>query len=188
MGPIESSYNKTIEKGNTTRMTTILSFDPSGNSNHDPGNEGWGTTGVAIERDGEIRLDEVQSEKFESTLDYWSSVTDYIDVYRPDYVVIEGYKLYNHAGMSANTQSNSTLMTSQLIGAIRFLCYDLNIPLTIQFASDVKTRWSDKVLQNLGILDGNKFDGKATNNHKRDALRHLMHFKQYKLKKLEESK
>lgn len=169
-------------------MTTILSFDPSGNSNHDPGNEGWGTTGVAIERKGVIRLDEVQSEKFESTLDYWGGIMDYIKVYAPDYVVLEGYKLYNHAGMSAQTQSNSTLMTSQLIGAIRVECHDFGIPLTIQYASDVKTRWSDKVLQNLGILDGNKFDGKVTNNHKRDALRHLLCFKKYKLPKLEEKK
>lgn len=168
------------------QMKTILAFDPSGNSNHDPGNEGWGTTGVAIERNGVIRLDEVQSKKFEDTMEYWGGVLDYIKVYVPDYVVIEGYKLYNHAGMSAQTQSNSTLMTSQLIGAIRMTCYEIGIPVTIQFASDVKTRWSDRVLQNLGILDGNKFDGKVTNTHKRDALRHLMHFKQYKLKKLQE--
>lgn len=169
-------------------MTTILSFDPSGNSNHDPGNEGWGTTGMAVEIDGRITLHEIKSEDFATTLDYWSDIRINIQQAYPDYVVVEGYKLYNHAGMSAQTQSNSTLMTSQLIGIIRLACYDLNIPLTIQFASDVKTRWSDKVLQNLGILDGNKFDGKVTNTHKRDALRHLMHFKQYKLKKLEESK
>lgn len=172
-------------------MATILSFDVSGNSNHDPGNEGWGTTGVAIDRNGEIKLDEVKSEKFESTLGYWLAVSDYIEVYHPHYVVIEGYKLYNHKGMSAQTQSNSTLMTSQLIGIIRLACHDLKIPLQIQYASDVKTRWSDKVLQNLGLLtgpQGNMFDGKVTNSHKRDALRHLMHFKKYKLPKLEELK
>lgn len=169
-------------------MTTILSFDPSGNSNHDPGNEGWGTTGCAIEREGHITLREIKSSDFPSTLEYWGFHMNMIELKSPDYVVIEGYKLYNHAGMSAQTQSNSTLMTSQLIGAIRMKCFELGIPVTIQFASDVKTRWSDKVLQNLGILDGNKFDGKVTNNHKRDALRHLLCFKKYKLPKLEELK
>ena len=169
-------------------MTKILAFDPSGNSNHDAGNEGWGTTGVALERNGTIVLDEIKSNTFSSTLEYWLAVSDYIEVYQPDYVVIEGYKLYNHKGMSAQTQSNSTLMTSQLIGILRMQCYDLNIPCTIQYASDVKTRWSDKVLTHMGLLDGNRFNGKATNAHKRDALRHLMHFKRYKLPKLEELK
>lgn len=166
-------------------MTKILAFDPSGNSNHDPGKEGWGTTGMAVETDSYIELYEFKSEGYESTEHYWKGILEAIDWFSPDYVVIEGYKLYNHAGMSAQTQSNSTLMTSQLIGAIRMKCFELGIPLTTQYASDVKTRWSDKVLQNLGILDRNKFDGKVTNAHKRDALRHLMHFKQYKLKKLE---
>lgn len=166
-------------------MTTILAFDPAGNSNHDPGKEGWGTTGIAHDNGKEIRLLESKSSDYISTETYWQGLLDFIIMTEPDYVVIEGYKLYNHAGMSAQTQSNSTLMTSQLIGAIRMKCFILDIPVIIQYASDVKTRWSDKVLQNLGILDGNKFDGKATNNHKRDALRHLMHFKQYKLKKLE---
>lgn len=164
----------------------ILSYDPSGNSNHDQGNEGWGTTGVAIEKDGVIRLDEVKSKEFDSTLDYWLGVVDYVLVYKPDYVVIEGYKLYNHKGMSANTQANSTLMTSQLIGAIRMACYVRDIPVTIQYASDVKTRWSEQVLQHSGILDHrNYFNGSQTNAHKRDALKHLLHFKKYKLPKLE---
>lgn len=167
-------------------MTKILSFDPSGNSNHDQGNEGWGTTGVAYDDGNAIRLNEVKSKEFDSTLDYWLGVLEYVLAYKPDYVVLEGYKLYNHAGMGASTQSNSTLMTSQLIGAIRMACYVRDIPVIIQYASDVKTRWSDKVLQGKGILDeNNKFDGKQTNNHKRDALRHLLHFKKYKLPKLQ---
>lgn len=172
-------------------MTTILSFDPSGNSNHDKGNEGWGVSGVAMEKNEKITLYELKSQSYENTLDYWSEHRNIIEKSYPDYVVMEGYKLYNHKGMSAQTQSNSTLMTSQLIGIIRLACYDLKIPLEIQFASDVKTRWSDKVLQHMGLLtgpQGNMFDGKVTNSHKRDSLRHLLHFKKYKLPKLEESK
>lgn len=117
---------------------------------------------------------------------YWISVVNFIKFSRPDYIVIEGYKLYNHAGMNAQTQSNSTLMTSQLIGAVRYMAACEGIPLTIQYASDVKQRWSDDVLQAKGILGaGNRFKGQQTNAHKRDALRHLCHFKKYKLKELE---
>ena len=166
-------------------MVKILSFDPSGNSNHDAGKEGWGTTGMALEDNGEIYLHEIKASNYSTTEEYWHKHVKSVEHYKPDYVVIEGYKLYNHKGMGASTQANSTLMTSQLIGAIRMTCHVRGIPLIIQYASDVKTRWSDKVLQNLGVLDGNKFDGKVTNNHKRDALRHLMHFKHYKLDKLE---
>lgn len=165
-------------------MTKILSFDPSGNSNHDNGNEGNGTTGLAIAQDGQLlTLLEIKAEDFESTLDYWDDLYRMIEIEFPDYVVIEGYKLYNHKGMSAKTQANSTLMTSQLIGALRMKCYSMDIPVTIQFASDVKTRWSDRILEHEKYLGlGLKFQGKQTNVHKRDALRHLLHFSTYKLK------
>lgn len=163
-------------------MLKVISFDPSGN--HGSEKEGNGTTGIAIAIDGVVtELREVKAEDYKSTLDYWDSLYALIEQEHPDYVVIEGYKLYNHKGMSANTQANSTLMTSQLIGMLRMKCYHYEIPCTIQFASDVKTRWSDDILLRKGYL-GNlfTFKGKRTNAHKRDALRHLVHFYKYKLK------
>lgn len=166
----------------------IIALDPSGN--HDSEKEGMGTTGIAVYDDNyvydKIQLREVKASDYENTLDYWNAVIDEILFFLPDHLVIEGYKLYNHAGMSAQTQSNSTLMTSQLIGAIKYLAYCNKVPVHIQYAADVKTRWSNQVLQAKGILEaGDKFKGKATNNHKRDALRHLCHFKKYKLEKVE---
>lgn len=163
-------------------MTKTLSFDPSGNHNSEK--EGMGTTGVAIAVDGKVtELREVKAEDYKTTLDYWDALYALIEQEHPDYVVIEGYKLYNHKGMAARTQSNSTLMTSQLIGVLKMKCYHYEIPCTIQFASDVKTRWSDAILIRAGYLEeGNKFKGKPTNAHKRDALRHLVHFYKYKIK------
>ena len=117
---------------------------------------------------------------------YWDEVMTCVFAVNPKYIVLEGYRLYNHAGKNAQMQSNSTLMTSQLIGAIRLEAYRMGIPVTIQYAAEVKTRWSDEVLQAKGILEaGNKFKGDQTNAHRRDALRHLCHFKKYKLKELE---
>ena len=159
----------------------IVAVDPSGN--HDSEKEGMGTTGIAIYKDGKVELKEVRASDFRLTESYWNEVIFQVLSDIPDHVVVEGYKLYNHAGKNAQMQSNSTMMTSQLIGAIKITAFYEDIPLHIQYASDVKTRWSDEVLQKLGILEeGNKFKGKATNAHKRDALRHLCHFKKYKLK------
>jgi hypothetical protein len=98
-------------------------------------------------------------------------------------MVIEGYRLYNHQGMKASSQANSLLETPQLIGILTLTSYQENIPLKIQFAKDVKTRWKDDVLAAKGILEkkGTRylFKGKPTVTHERDALRHLMHLIRY---------
>lgn len=160
-------------------MALIIAVDPSGNHNSEK--EGMGITGLAVYDRGKITLHEIKAEDYATAVSYWDAVVQFIR--KAEYLVVEGYKLYNHAGMSAQTQSNSTLMTSQLIGAMKLEAHRYGIPITIQYAADVKTRWSDKVLQAKGILEpGNKFDGKQTNNHKRDALRHLTHYRKYVLK------
>lgn len=158
----------------------IVALDPSGNWGD---KEGWGTTGLALYEGGNVSLHEIKSSDYSSHEEYWNAVITHKGMKQADYIVIEGYKLYNHAGRNAQMQSNSDMPTSQLIGALKMQAFHNKIPAVIQYASDVKTRWSDEVLTNLGILEsGNKFKGKSTNAHKRDALRHLCHFKKYKLK------
>lgn len=155
----------------------ILSFDPSGNFI-----EGKGTTGWAYAEDNEevTMIGEIKSIEFSTTEEYWNKHTSLIKDFKPNYVVIEGYRLYNHRGKEASIQANSTLETPQLIGVLRHYCWLCGIPATIQYASQVKSRWSDKVLQAKGILDKrNRFKGEQTNKHKRDALRHLLHFERY---------
>lgn len=168
------------------KVMNIISFDPSGNHNSEK--EGMGTTGYCICLDSKIQgVYEIRASDYEDTVAYWVAHTKMLsDMYLKhgiDHIVIEGYKLYNHAGMSAQTQANSTLMTPQLIGVLKTWAYTRDIPYTIQFASDVKTRWSNKVLQAKGYLgEGDTFKGKRTNNHKRDSLRHMCHFLKYKAK------
>lgn len=135
--------------------------------------------------DGEVQwLDDLQAGDFENVHQYWGAHEDYIKQECPDHIVIEGYKLYNHKGMSAKTQANSDLETPQLLGFLKMVCYRMNIPYTIQYASDVKTRWSEEVLVRLGILEkkGTKhyFNGKSTVTHHRDALKHALHYWRYK--------
>jgi hypothetical protein len=145
-----------------------------------------GTTGACIMEDGVItKLTEVQARAYNSEVVYWAKHRNMIEYYYPDYVVVEGFKLYGHKALD---QTNSELPTSQLIGIIKMVCYDLKIPLTIQFASEVKTRWSEDVLVAKGILELKNglylWNGQRTNAHKRDALRHALHFSRYKLKEV----
>ena len=147
--------------------------------------EGKGTTGIAISEDGEIlELNEISAKRYETQYQYWLAHEMLLQNIKPDHVTIEGYKLYNHKGMAASTQSNSELETPQLLGMLKYICTKRNIPYNIQFASEIKTRWSEDVLVRLGILEEKNgryyWNGKQTNSHKRDALRHSLHWWRYK--------
>jgi hypothetical protein len=163
----------------------LLALDPSGNH----GREGMGTTGICVMEDGvPVELRHISAKDFGSEVDYWSAHVSFINKIAPDHIVFEGYKLYNHKGMAAKTQANSELQTPQLIGVLKYAASLRFIPYTVQFASDVKTRWSEDVLVRLGILEqkGNKyyFNGKSTVTHHRDALKHALHWDRYKKEKL----
>jgi hypothetical protein len=162
----------------------LIALDISGNFK-----EGKGTTGICKMVDGEvIELTDIKAKEYDSAEKYWSMHEEYIQQEWPDHIVIEGYKLYNHKGMSASTQANSDLETPQLLGFLKMGCYYMGIPYTIQYAADIKTRWSEDVLVRLGILEhqvkGNKnfyyHNGKLAITHHRDALKHALHYWRYK--------
>jgi hypothetical protein len=160
-----------------------ISFDPSGNWK-----EGKGTTGVCRMVDGEPQeLTQIHAGDFETPEAYWQEHIDLIMREFPDVLVCEGYRLYNHAGKKADIQANSELETPQLIGIIKQTCYQLKIPLFIQFAVEVKTRWKDDLLVKKGYLEKRGryyyFNGDVTSTHKRDSLRHAIHWWKYKREK-----
>lgn len=163
----------------------ILAIDPSGNFK-----EGSGKTGLCYGSELEPKtLMCIEARDFKSSEEYTSAIIhDCIALEPPDFVVIEGYRLYNYKGMSAATQSFSALETPQLIGAIKYACTQMDIPVYEQMAHEVMTRWCDSVLRSVGIItrSGNlsSFNGAVTNVHMRDALRHYMHFITYKLPKI----
>lgn len=162
----------------------IVSFDPSGNFK-----EGLGTTGIALldSHDDIKGVGEIHAGKFESAEEYWDRHIRYLEmlaiVHFKLEMVIEGFRLYNH---KRDQQVNSQFETPQLIGAIRLWCYQMKVPLTIQYASEVKTRWSDAVLEKAGyiyIKNGRRYltaTNEPLNNHKTDALRHGLHYSKYK--------
>ena len=170
-------------------MVLIVALDPSGNYS-----EGNGTTGVC-ELEGKLAtVSDIHAGAYECAEEYWKAHIDtlhnfleYADYSKQDLeIVMEGYRLYGH---KTATQINSTLETPQLIGVIKFWCHVNRIPLKIQFAADVKTRWSDSVLEKLGVIEivnrrrKLSSSGQWLNNHKTDALRHALHYQKYGRKK-----
>lgn len=166
-------------KGGVNTMKHI-SFDPSGNW----GKEGMGTTGVCLLDNGNRRLYEIKATDYDSEESYWNAHKAFIEIVEPDFVTMEGYRLYNHKGSAAQMQSNSEMQTSQIIGFLKMVCWLRMIPYNIQFASEIKTRWSEDVLVRLGILEKKGrsyyFNGELTSTHKRDSLKHSLHWEKYK--------
>lgn len=160
----------------------ILAIDVSGNFK-----EGKGTSGFCFLENGEPQeLFELKATSYRSAEHYWYDHTATIMKYYEkglDAVVIEGYRLYNHRGMSATSQANSELETVQLIGVLKHFCWEKDIHLAVQYASEVKSRWKESVLVALGHLGyrNNRyfFKGEVTNDHKRDALKHALHYERY---------
>lgn len=157
-----------------------VAFDPSGNFK-----EGKGTTGICISVDSvQKELKEINAEDYSSAEAYWDAHVELIEKECPDHVTIEGYRLYNHKGKEAKMQANSELETPQLIGLLKHTCWRLAIPYNIQSASEAKTRWQEAILVTLGHLEAKSgryyFKGKLTNTHKRDSLKHSLHWWRYK--------
>lgn len=155
----------------------IIALDPSGNWN-----EGKGTTGICIMWSrGELhKVHELQAEKFKSPEAYWDAHISYLGAFEGDgglEVVMEGFRLYGH---KSKEQTNSQFETPQLIGVIRHWCYVNDVPLKIQYATEVKTRWSDDILLKKEIIwkrnNVRYFKNQVLNNHKTDAIRHAMHY------------
>ena len=122
-------------------MVLIVALDPSGNFK-----EGNGTTGICTLKEEHATVHDIHAGHFKTAEEYWNAHIDYLELalmtFHEMEVVMEGYRLYGH---KSATQINSTLETPQLIGVIKYWCYANKVPLKIQFASDVKNRWSDKL-------------------------------------------
>lgn len=164
----------------------VLVFDPSGNFY-----EGKGTTGYVKGVDGFVySAGQVYSAEYSTQLDYWKAVIDVIENVKNGMeendtlkIVCEDYRLYASA---SEAQINSNLETPQLIGAIKWYCYNNNLPLHLQMAAEVKNRWSNDVLLKSHIIKkvGTRYMiGKVVmQHHSMDALRHYLHYTTFKEK------
>lgn len=173
----------------------ILVFDPSGNWSE---KEGKGTTGWALlGGDGElVDFGDIKASDYDSIEEYWAAHCDlmYNKIRSAVYVhkiVCESYKLQP---AKAKQQSWSSLETPQLIGALRMYNYN-EVTLRHEFVfqdPSIKARFSDEILVSSGIAEkrGKMYyiNGKLTNDHMRDAIRHGLYYLRYGGKKDEKSR
>ena len=157
-------------------MKKVLSFDPSGNYN-----EGSGTTGWAVFEDETLtEFGTISASDFSTLEGYWSAHEQLIVMKQPNIVVCENFKLFSH---KAKAQSFSQMETPQLIGYLRMMCWKRHIKIHFQQPSD-KLRVTDPILVKMGVfeLKGNKHycNGKPTNLHIRDAIRHGVFYNRYR--------
>lgn len=154
----------------------IFTLDPSGNK----GQEGQGTTGWALFVNGELeKFGEIKASDFNTQEEYWAEHFAVIIESVPDLVICESYRLFGH---KAQSQSWSNLETPQLIGSIRMSCWYSKIHFEMQNPSD-KVRVADDQLVKLGFFEkrGLKYycQGRLTNLHQRDSIRHGIFYLRY---------
>ena len=160
----------------------IFALDPSGNFE-----EGKGTTGWVLMDCNENLLERgyITAVDYRCAEEYWQAHVDLLFKYKKLYrnqiiVVMEDYILYRNR---AENQTNSKIETCRLLGVLQWQCWRLNLPYTMQLASAVKTRWSDDILLEEGIIKRKgrkifhvKSDKDISLEHTRDAFRHAIHY------------
>jgi hypothetical protein len=99
-------------------MKTILAIDPSGNFT-----EGKGKTGFVLfmESGAEgntFKFGTLKAEDYATRVEYWYDIAILIAVEKPNTLIVEDYRLYNTASVSAASQSFSQLETPRLLGIL----------------------------------------------------------------------
>lgn len=164
-------------------MKIILAIDPSGNFE-----DGKGHTGLAWSYDSweHVYVISINAKKYTKRVEYWDAVVSCIrelhnkkDAGHDVHVVMEKYVTRSN-GFTTGKVSE----TAMLIGVLTYWCEVWDISYTMQSPSQAKTRYTDTHLCKLfPALEqkGNRYylNGVCTNDHERDALRHLAFYKNY---------
>lgn len=162
----------------------VIAIDPSGNFT-----DGKGITGVAIAEVNEDTIDfdtlefkDIRAVSFQNRHDYWKAI---IDLITPDsVVVIEKFQIRNN-GFTVGS-APETLM---LIGVLIYTCENLGVKYVLQLPTVAKTRYKDNIIQLkvpklIKTTNGRwYFKTKMLNDHKIDALRHLLYYTRYNIGK-----
>ena len=163
-------------------MRVVLGIDPSGAFHEGKGTTGW----CLINQDSKEIMDvgSISAKDYPTDMQYFAANVDLLHFFKKRYmaelsIVIEDYVLY---AAQAQSQTNSHMETSQLIGVLKYQAFLLDIPIKTQLANQVVQRWSDQVLAAKGILVDGRFAGIsfAPCTHENDAYRHALHFATFK--------
>lgn len=159
-----------------------LAIDPSGNFI-----EGKGHTGIASMKNGNwdtVSVSSINAKDYETRFKYWTAVKKVIQNY-----ILEGEQLQvvieNYVVRANGFTTGKMPETAMLIGVLVYFCEMHNIPVYFQSPATAKTRFKDELIPtyvpNMKVV-GNKYylGTKLTNDHERDALKHLLYFKRYR--------
>ena len=136
----------------------VLALDPSGNFYEGKGTTGW----CLFDQDSNkvAKFGYIYAENFTEVIH--NNVLGAVDALRAKY---------------------SRLETPQLIGVIKYEAAKRGLSVSTQTAMQVKTRWSDKVLEHKGyIVKKSKRTYIGTTgipDHVTDSVRHALHFTTY---------
>jgi Holliday junction resolvasome RuvABC endonuclease subunit len=83
----------------------------------------------------------------------------------PAEVVVERFNIAHRTLLGTRQGTLETLYT---IGAVRYVCAEVEIPLTFQEPAAAKRAFNDDVIRGLGLWS------KTSGPHERDALRHAL--------------
>lgn len=163
----------------------VVAIDPSGSFN-----EGKGKTGIAVCDDIFLPINpivrSIEAKDYPTRHAYWNAILNYVLAVRPDVVVIESFV----------TRANGFLIgkmpeTPMFIGVLVWELEKFGIPYVFQSPSQAKTRFKDdylgKYLLDYEVHDTSRgklyyLNGKLTNDHIRDAIKHLLYYKKYNIR------
>jgi hypothetical protein len=155
--------------------------DPSGSFS-----EGKGHTGIACTNGSlnDIFTKSIEAKHYDTRHDYWKAIIDYILELREtidDIVIIESFMIRTEGFLMGKMPE-----TIQFIGA---LCWELEkhfVKYTLQTPTSAKSRFKDDMLPRyipgFEKRDNGRYylNGHITNDHIRDALKHLLFYMKYR--------
>lgn len=158
----------------------IIAIDPSGSYN-----EGKGKTGVAFNdtANNHISVLSIEAKAFPNRHGYWEHILNCVLGTCPDVVVIESFVIRNNGFLIGKMPE-----TPMFIGMLVWELEKAGIPYVFQSPSQAKTRFKDdylgRYIDNYEVKKTAKgslyyLNGKLTNDHIRDAIKHLMYYKKY---------
>lgn len=109
----------------------------------------------------------------------FQAIKSYMRRYTYDFCIVENFRLYR---THAKAQINSEFPSSQVIGAIGYACWERNVNIHFQMASERKrVKVAESYHEVLGGLTRNK---KPKSQHRWDAFQHLRLFAVLNAKKV----
>ena len=153
-------------------------IDPSGSYT-----EGKGHTGVAVMEDEDwstLKVYSVAAKDYSTRSAYWGTIINFIRKNYNATIIIESFAIRNNGFLMGKMPE-----TIRFIGAMEYTMDLYSIKYIFQTPTQAKSRFKDedlvKYIPDFERRDNGRWylNDKLTNDHIRDALKHLLYFHKY---------